>query len=321
MRGQAVLALWAAVALGCPEKGRPKQEPSVLATVNGEPIARSEFEQELSRELRTVDPTHVRTPEEVEPLKRALLATLLDRTLLLQAARAANLSVTQEEVERHVLKLSADYPAEGFEEALAQGNTSLADLKRKTAQLLTVEKLFQEQVYPRVAVTEEEIRRYHQAHAAQLDEPEKVHVAQIVVNSLDEARRVQAQLRAGKKFSELALRFSLAPEAKVGGDLGFFPRGVMPSQFDEVVFRLGTNQVSEVVSSDYGFHLFKVLEKKPARRRELAEVRRLVEEKLLEERRAQAQQEYVLSLKEKADIQVNEQAVRSASGSGPRGVP
>jgi peptidyl-prolyl cis-trans isomerase C len=291
------------VIVACPEKKPDGHDPSVIATVNGEMIARSDFEQELSRDLHS---SSTPSPDQTELMKRALLDTMVERTLLLQAARANNVTVTAEEVDRGVLRISADYPAERFNEALAQGHLSLAELKHKTAALLTIEKLFQSHVYPRVAVTEEEIRRYFAEHEPEFEEPEQVRAAQIVVKELDEAKRIQAQLRAGKKFADLARKYSLSADAKVGGDLGFFPRGVMPPQFDEVAFNLGVNQTSDVVATDYGFHLFKILAKRPGRKRDLTEVRREVEERLLEERRAQAQGEFLKALKDKADIRVNE---------------
>jgi parvulin-like peptidyl-prolyl isomerase len=312
--------LLALLAAGCPEQAKQKEDPQVIATVNGEVIARSDFEGELARELQAMEGEPQTTPEQVEPFKKTLLQTMIERTVLLQAAKSANVSVTPEEVDRRVLRLSSDYPAEGFDEALAHGQLSVTELKRKTAAQLTIEKLFQEHVYPRVAVTEDEIRRYFDEHAAEFQEPEQVHCAQIVVKGLDEIKRIQTQVRAGKKFSDLARRYSLSADAKVGGDLGFFPRGVMPPQFDEAAFKLGVGQVSEVVSTDFGFHLFKVLEKKPPRKFELAEVRAKVEDKLLKDKRATAQAEYLKGLLEKAQVKTNESTFLSAT-SKPRPNP
>lgn len=317
MRRAGLLLPFALGLLGCPEQKKPQEDPNVIATVNGEILSRAAFERELSRELQAIQGSNAGTPEQLEPFKRTLLRTMIERTLLLQAAKAANVAASAEEVDRRVLRLSADFPAESFEEALAQGNTSLTELKRETAALLTIEKLFQEHVYPRVAVTEDELRRYYEAHADDFQELEQVRAAQIVVKGLDEARRVQAQLRAGKKFADLAKRYSLSPEAKVGGDLGFFTRGVMPPQFDEVLFKLSVNQVSDVVTTDYGFHLFRLLERKPARKRELIEVRRQVEEKILAQKRVQAQEEYVRGLSEKAELRVNEQTLAAVRGKVP----
>jgi peptidyl-prolyl cis-trans isomerase C len=318
MRALLLVALGLALT-GCPEPKAPPEDPNVVATVNGEQISTVDFEAELAHELQAMEGSGPRTPEQVEPFKRTLLTTMVQRTLLLQSAKGKNLTVTPEEVDRRVLRASADFPAEGFDEALTQGKISSAELKRSTAALLTIEKLFQQEVYARVAVTEGEIRAYHEAHAEELQEPEAVRAAQIVVKGIDDARRIQAQLRAGKKFADLARKYSLSADAKVGGDLGFFSRGVMPPEFDEVAFKLGVGEVSEVVTSDYGFHLFKVLEKKAARKRDLAEVRAKIEERLLSEKRTQAQEAFVKELEKAAQIRINEQSLLAVSGRGRSG--
>ena len=305
----------------CPEQARQGQDPNVIATVDGEVIARADFEHELSRELQAMEGSPPRTPEQTEPFKQALLETMVERTLLLKAAREANITASQDEVDRRVLALASEYPAESFDAALAQGQTTHAELERKTKQQLTIEKLFAQQVYARVAVTEDQIRRVYDEHPDEFAEPEQVHAAQIVVKGLDEAKKLQSQLYAGKKFPDLARRYSLSPEAKVGGDLGFFPKGVMPAQFDEAVFRLGVGQVSEVVSTEFGFHLFRVLEKKPARKRELSEVRGHIEQQLLGDAREKAQKEYVKALKDGAKTVVNEQVLQSITGRPTRSPP
>jgi peptidyl-prolyl cis-trans isomerase C/foldase protein PrsA len=306
---------------GCPQKNKEDPDANVVATVNGEVLARADFERELGRELAassTESPQH--TPEEVEPYKRALLDTLVLRMVLVQEARAHNVTVTPEEVDRGVLRLSSDYPAGNFNEVLAQGQLSMAELKAREATRLTIEKLLASEVYTRVALTEEELRAYYAAHEADFAEPERVRAAQIVVKGMDDARRVQAQLQSGKKFSDLARKYSLSADAKVGGDLGFFPRGQMPPAFDQVVFNLGVGQVSDVVETEYGYHLFRVLEKKAGRKLEFADVREQVEARLLEQRRAEAQTKYEQELRAKAQVWVNEvtlQAIRGKPATQP----
>lgn len=310
-----LLPLAVAIALlGCPQQQKQKQDPTVIATVNGEVIGRAEFERLLAREAQAMEGTATRTPEQVEPFKQALLETLIERALLMQAARAVGTAVTTEEVDRRVLALSSEYPAGTFDEALAKSQTSRAALTRSTREQLTIEKLLSEQVHSRVAVTEEQIRSYYEEHAADFVEPEQVHAQQIVVKGLDEAKRIQQQLWQGKKFPDLARRYSLSPDARVGGDLSFFPRGTMPPAFDDVVFKLNVGGTSEVVSTEYGFHLFRVVEKKPARKRELNEVRNVIEEKLLVTLRSEAQKSYVAELRKKATVLINDEVLQSVSG-------
>lgn len=296
----------ALASVGCRNKDKNAMDPSVIAVVNGETVTTADFEEELSRELVPSEEGVPSSLEQIEPMKKVLLDTMIERALLLQAARAANVHVSSEEVDRGMLRISSDFPAEGFEEALAQGQLSSAQLKAKTAMLLTIEKLFHSTVYPRVAVTEEEIRQYFEEHRDEFQEPEMVRAQQIVVKGLDDAKKVQRELRSGKKFADLARKYSLSADAKVGGDLGFFPRGVMPPQFDEVAFSLAPGHVSDVVITDYGFHLFKVLERKAPRKKELAQVRGEIEQKLLAEKRAQAEKDFIRQLREKAEIRINE---------------
>jgi peptidyl-prolyl cis-trans isomerase C len=303
----------------CPEQKRPPPaavDDSWVAIVNGQSISRQEFGRELAQEIDSVDGMARARLAGSEAIKRIVLEGMVERVILLGAAREANISPSTEEVERELLRLRAGYSADRFNEVLAQGQMSLADLKNKTAARLTIEKLFQEQVYPRVAVTEDEIRNYYEQHSADFEQAEQVRAAQIVVKTAQEARNIQQQLRAGKSFDELARKYSLSPDARSGGDLGFFSRGQMPRQFEEVAFRLKVNQVSDVVSTEYGFHLFKLLAKSQARKRPLSEVKRQIEQKLNGEKREQGQEEYVKMLRSKAVVKVSESTLAGA-GTGP----
>jgi peptidyl-prolyl cis-trans isomerase C len=95
----------------------------------------------------------------------------------------------------------------------------------------------------------------------------------------------------------------------------------MPPAFDEVVFALPVNQVSEVVSTEYGFHLFKVLEKRPARKKELPEARAQIEKRLLDAARREAQAAFVKTLRDKATLAVNQTVLQGVSGRGKEGPP
>jgi parvulin-like peptidyl-prolyl isomerase len=307
------LALGALGAAGCNKPPLEEPDANVVATVNGEVLRRVDFEQELSRELASAEAPE-RTPEEIEPFKRVLVDSLVMRMLLLQEAKQQNLTITPEEVDRQMLRLTGDYPTDSFSDALAQGQLSLAELRARESQRLIIEKLFASHVYSRVGVTEEELRAYFSTHEAEYTEPEQVHAAQLVVKGLDEAKRVQALLKSGKKFGDLARRYSLSADAKVGGDLGFFPRGQMPPAFDEVVFNLRPGQVSEVVSTEYGYHLFKVIELKPGRKHDFTEVRGQVESRLVKLKQAAAQESFEKELREKAKIWVNEAALQAIRG-------
>lgn len=309
IRAFTAAALLALALASCAREKKPKEDPNVIATVNGEVLSRADFEAELSRELTSMEGLTPQSPDQLAITRKALLDTLVERMLLLQAARSANIVVAPEEVDRGVLRISSDFPAEGFEEALAQGKLSMAELKQRTSGLLAIEKLFQSAVYSRAAVTEDEISEYFEKHPEEFEVPEEVHAQQIVVKGLDDAKKIQAQLRAGKKFSDLARKYSLSADAKVGGDLGFFPRGQMPATFDQVCFSLKKGEVSEVVASPYGYHLFKLLEKRAAGQVPLNDVRPRVEARLRKDKVEAAQKAALEELRQKASVHIDEKAL------------
>ena len=311
------LALLAAGAFltACHTQHAPPPDPAVVAVVNGEPLLFKDFDRELARDLRAPEGDGPPpSAETVNTVRHELLDRMVGELLMLQSARQLNLAVKPEEVDRRLLRIQSDYSGEGYTQALEESQLTQAEYQQKTVSRLTLEKLLTEHVYPRVALTEEEIRQEYDRDPGRYAEPDEVHAEQIVVKTLEDAQKVQAQLRQGKKFEELARKFSLSADAKVGGDLGFFPRGVMPPQFDEAAFRLGTNQVSDIVTSDYGFHLFKVLEKRAAKKQSFAEVRPKVEAVLLAKKRAQAEADFRDSLKKGAKVTINDTVLASAQG-------
>ncbi len=299
------------LAAGCSEESA-RLDPDVVATVNGEPLARADFERELRRALGGFETQP--SPEQLDTLRNSLVESLTEAMVLEQAIRKNAVTVTPDEVDKRLMQARADYDADGLEQALEESEQALAEFKRNTRGLLLLERLFQEQVYARVAVTDEELVRYHEAHAKAFEQGEQVHALQLVVKTQEEARKLLQKVRDGKRFGELAMKYSLSPDATVGGDLGWFERGVMPSKFDEVCFSLGKGESSGVVESEYGYHLFKVVDRRAARVRSFKEVRAAVEARVLKEKRAAAQAAYVAELKKQATIRINREALAAAGG-------
>ncbi len=304
----------ALVLAACARRGPPPLDPGVVALVNGEPIPVAEFERELALAYEVPEGATAPAPDQLVALKQTVLRELVDRQLLLQDAKAKGISIPPEAVRTAVTQLKAEYQDGRFQDALAQGRLTEPEFEQKTAARLTVEKLVDEVVYQRVAVTEEELQGYLDAHAAEFQEPEQVHAAQIVVKELEDARRLRDELHRGAKFGDLARAHSLSADARLGGDLGWFPRGVMPPEFDAVAFSLQPGQISDVVTSEYGFHLFKVLERRPARKKDLAQVRREVERRLLRDKQEKAQAAYVQTLRERAALRTNDAALDAVKG-------
>jgi hypothetical protein len=162
---------------------------------------------------------------------------------------------------------------------------------------------------------EKTIVDYYKKNRDQFRTPELIW-AKHVVRNIDEGgdetvahaeiEKAYAELTAGAPFEEVADKYSDC--AGNGGDLGWFPRGEMVEEFEEVVFKLPMGGMSEVFRSPFGFHVVKVFGRKPAGVRPLADVKDEIIEALSRERHQQALEDYLDALRAKADIRQNKSA-------------
>jgi peptidyl-prolyl cis-trans isomerase C len=283
--------------------------PRPVAVVNGESIPAEALARELRQIRAGADGEAV-----TEPLRKRVLDDLVDRALLLQQARARSIAVDQDQVERAFLRVRGEYPGTHFDDLLARERLSQAELKARLKEQLTVERLFHDEVFPRVQVPPADVEKWYAEHPAEFQEPERVRVLQVVVSSRDEATALRDKLRRDpSRFAEVARASSIAPEGKNGGELGWIGRGSgFPEVFD-VCFSLPLNSVSDVVPSPYGFHVFRVVERKAAGRRTLEQARGEIAERLLRDRRARAQEEYLAALRSRATIQVDQAALAAVN--------
>jgi peptidyl-prolyl cis-trans isomerase C len=294
----------------CAGKPAPgKEGPHPVAIVNGEPISREAVQREID---------HTRAEGAgAEPdgaLRRRILDEVIERTLLMQRARERSITVGQDQIERAFLRLRAEYPGTHFDDLLAEERLSQAELRARLKGQLVIEKLFADEVFPQVQLAEAEVERYYTEHAQEFEQTEQVHALQIVVRTQPEAQKLRDEVRRRPQtFADVARRASIAPEGKDGGDLGWFGKGSgMPEVFD-VCFKLPLNSVSEVTPSPYGFHVFRVVGRRPTLRQAFAEVRGRIHDRLLREKRAHAQEEFVSALRRHARIQIDQAALDSAA--------
>lgn len=155
--------------------------------------------------------------------------------------------------------------------------------------------LVNREIGSRVNVTPEDVERYYKKHLADYTVPEQVRVRHIFLllptpATEEEARKVQKQMEeiyqrvlAGEDFATLADTYSQGPGAGEGGDLGYFKKGTMAREIEEVAFTLNPGEVSKPFRTDLGLHLIKVEERQVAGHRPLEEVGEEIKNKLYEE--------------------------------------
>jgi parvulin-like peptidyl-prolyl isomerase len=127
----------------------------------------------------------------------------------------------------------------------------------------------------------------------------------ILVESEEKARSIRKTLTP-KKFAEIAREVSLSPERASGGDLGFFGRGEMPKEFEDVVFNLKVGAISRIIKTSYGYHIFLVEARRRGGRLKFSEVKDRIMERLRQEKGEAEFSDWISSLKEDKRIEIKE---------------
>lgn len=277
-------------------------EKKPIATVGEAVITKAEFEESLKR---IVPQDHATGKEDLEAIKKDLLNQLIEEKLLLAQAQAAGITVSDEELKAEVDGIKEEYGEESFKDTIAEKYGDLEkwnnDIRNKLIIRKTVGKLVSEQE----PVTGEEAKEYYDANPEEFSTTERVHARMIVVASEEEALRIRKGLTVNS-FAETAKKVSLSPDRENGGDLGFFSRGEMPSAFEDAVFKLRAGQISPVVKTEYGFHIFLVEGRKKGGKFSFEEVKERIMARLKAEREDSEFRDWMASLKQKTKIEVRE---------------
>jgi len=244
------------------------EDNPVLAKVNGAEIRQSDVmlaEEELGPSLAQMDPA---------TKKENVLAFLIDMKIVAKAAEDKKIE---------------DRP--DFKARLAfTRNRLLMD------NLLAVE--------GKAATTDEAMKKVYDEAAKQIEGEQEVHARHILVETEDEAKAIEAELKKGADFAELAKKKSKDPGAADGGDLGFFTKDQMVPEFSTVAFALEPGKISDPVKSQFGWHVIKVEEKRSRKAPDFDQVKAQIETYVT--RKAQA--EYVAKLRESAKVERMDQA-------------
>ncbi|MFF2501465.1 peptidylprolyl isomerase [Peribacillus sp. NPDC058075] len=221
------------------------------------------------------------------------LDLLITNKLVELEAEKAGIKIKDEEIQKEIDVMVESYGDEkSLKEQLEASGSSMEALKKDIVVYLQTKKL----VEPRITVTDDEISTYFEDNKETFDQAEQVEASHILVEDEKTAKKVAKEIAEGGDFAKLAAEYSTDTQtADKGGNLGYFGKGDMVEEFENVAFDLDINKVSDPVKSEYGYHIIKVTGKKEAKKANLEDSKDVIKETLLSER---LQEEYPVWLAE-----------------------
>jgi peptidyl-prolyl cis-trans isomerase C len=299
VKRQSVIKLAAAAACvialaGCSGKGsneaKKDTKPSgpVLAEVAGTAITVDAFKKEMENL-----PPYLKPMTETAEGKKEMLETMIIRELILQEAAKSGLENT---------------PAV---------KDKLEELKKR----LVVEAYLKQKVEEQAKVTDEELKKFYEANKDKFKTGDQVRASHILVKTDKEAKDILAQLKGGGNFEELAKKNSTDGAAAKGGDLGWFSKGSMIPEFENVAFAMKEGQTSDIVKTKFGYHIIKLTGKRAAGTRTFDEVKDQIKAAVLPSKQQEIFQKIKDDLKKSGKYSIKEDVLKSLGGTPSEKTP
>lgn len=236
-----------------------------VAMVNGEAISKDELYEQMESQYGA-----------------ATVEQLIADKIVAVEAKKKKIAITDKELNNQVEDLKESYGGEEvFSQVLQSNNTTLAVIKQDLKNYLTIKELLE----PQIEISDEEMQTYFDENKASFGTAEQVKASHILVADETKANEIKQKLDAGEDFAALAKEFSTDDASKEnGGELGFFPKGSMVAEFEDVAFTLAIDQISDPVKSEYGYHIIKVEDKKAAKEANFDESKAVIKETMIEQK-------------------------------------
>ena len=248
----------------------------ILATIRDEVITIDDYKKEIAM----LPPSYRALANQN---KKQMLEGLINKQLLLQEAKRKNL----------------------------QNSENVIRLFEKVKEEIMVQEFIDREVSDKAELTDSEIEKYYNENKTLFMDPPKIRACHILVDSEVLAKKVMSDLENGVSFEELAKEYSLdTPTKDKGGDLGYFAKGTLLVEFEEVCEKSNIDEISEV-KTPLGYHIVKLLDKKEGKLKTLGEVKSQIKSELLLDKELELYNKLLQQLREDQEITVNNQLLDS----------
>jgi peptidyl-prolyl cis-trans isomerase C len=300
----------------------------VIAKGKGVEVSRNQLEDEIIRfKAQVAGRGQTVPPEQMEMMERQLLEQLIQVQLLrakaTDADKAAGKILADKRFEEAKTKLGSE---DALNRQLKLMGVTREEVQAKWAESATAESVLKREL--KVNIMDADAKKYYDDNPARFEEPEMVRASHILLTTTDPktnaeltedqkaAKRKQMEdllkrARAGEDFAEMAKKYSEDPGSKDKGGEYTFPRGQMVPEFDAAAFSLGTNQVSDIITTRFGFHIIKLSEKIPAKKVEFDKAASNIKDGLTQQALQKQFPDYIAKLKQDAGVEILDEKLKA----------
>ena len=282
------------------------------AIVNGQEISGEAVQFELDRLVRFYM-SHGMSMDEVKKnlpkLEEKALDQAIGARLLLARSQELDLPVSAADLDAEVAKVIEQVGGEeNYRKALEAQNLTEDAFRKELEKGARVNKLVEQACSEVPDPTEDEVAAFFEAHKAEFVEPPQVLCQHILVKgtsseAFEKIRAIRERIVAGGDFAEEAKKNSDCPSGAEGGSLGWFGRGMMVPEFDKAAFEMKKGEVSDIVTTQFGYHIIYKADERGGTAQTLVDVHDQIKDLLRQEARGRAMDAFVAELKEKATIE------------------
>jgi len=295
---------------------RAKVVDKTVATVDGEVILMSEYEKRAQPIIEEYEKL-LKGPDRdirIKELKEKILDQMIDEKILIHEANRKKIKVNKKEIQDGIEEIKKRFTTEEeYNQELTKQGLAEEKFKEQVKEQLMVIKLIDEEIKAKVVPpTDSEIEDFYKQHESEMVEPEQVRVRHILIkvdentNKEEALKRIKEILKEAKKgktsFAELAKKYSEDTSAPKGGDVGFFIRGQMVRKFEDAAFALNVGEISDVVETEYGYHIIQCVEKRAAEKKSLEEIRDYLRNFISQKKMEERYEKWLRTLRDKASI-------------------
>ena len=312
-----IMALALASVVSLSVAGEKNLSQNKAAVVNGSVITEADLKREMAGAQRRLSSMgrHLDDSQLLE-IKKEAIERLIERELLYQESQKKGIKLDETAVNEQLEILKKRFPSKAeFKNALSKMNMSEARVKSEFTRGMAIQKFINNGLVQKITVSDREIKTYYDSNPDFFEQSEQVRAHHILVKvdpkgdasqkaeSHKKIEKIQQKLHKGEDFTALAKEFSQCPSSAKGGDLGYFNRGQMVKPFEDAAFALKPGEVSDIVETKFGYHLIKVVDKKPKSTIAYEDVKDKLGQYLKQEKVKKEVSLYVEKLKQKAKIE------------------